>query len=540
MSKEFNSGLWPSHLLGQISGDLPVLTYPQAAKYVRNQLRQYSARSVVQIAIQRLSTDDYRNVEHLQTWPWLSCLIVKLALEDEELKLDGPPCPEQVFNRCLSALWSAQGGRDRLSPDKNIWLQIRAMLAAQLAFQRPPRWDFLRFPALIDRLTPDHPSRIQFIEMFGMEPHVFMCISFAILAGVIGGQKSLSLAQYKQFTDYFGDTVSRVFDEFGRDLVGLRTQLVAERVERKTAGVEIRPAYEYNEEPWLQRFPLLRTDPTTFLVWHPAVFTRGFETAVHRKMSTRAEHHANSFSKVFEAYVMELLKNSNTDFFGEDDYKQLAGSDSKAVEAIITQDGANIFIEAKLTKYSETVNISGEAGRVWMGMKRILEAMHQGWEVASALRDKFADHDQWRHATENYLLIVTSQPMACASGEHFRRWFGQDVFDPERQRAKKKVVPNSAQLDLLPPKHIVVASIDEYEHLMDAVKRGEIRLPTMFREIAAQIASPETSFMFFEQFLADNYGVSSGSPVVIQKLDAIYETLASCFNEDPSVFRQNV
>ncbi len=45
--------------------------------------------------------------------------------------------------------------------------------------------------------------------------------------------------------------------------------------------------------------------------------------------------------------------------------------------------------------------------------------------------------------------------------------------------------------------------------------------------------------MFLEQFLNDNYGGSSGSPVVIHKLEAIYATIANCFDVDPSVFNQD-
>ena len=536
MKKVQSNGLWPSRLLGRIEGTSVIRTYPEAAKYVRNQLRPYSATSVVRIALERLNTGDHQSMEHLQTWPWLSCLIVKLVLEDESMRFDGEACPDHAFNRCLNALWDAQAGRDRLTPGRNIWLQIRATLPAQMAFQRLPRWDFLRFPALIDRLEAEHPSRVQFVERFGMDPHVFMCISYAILAEVLSGKKALDQAYYGHIIAYFCDAVARVFDEFGRDLVSLRAQLVTEKFQRQAAGEPIRPAYEYNEVPWLQRLPLLKAGPNTYLVWHPAVFARGLETAVHRRMSIRAAEYSNSFSKVFEAYVLELLKASGTVFVSEDDYKQLVGKDKKSVEAIITQDGANIFVEAKLTAYSEMVNISGEARRVWTGMKRIYEAMRQGWAVSLILHREVADKGPWGHATENYLLIVTSQPMACASGEQFRRWFGRDVFDVERLRAAKQTVPSPAQLQMLPPEHIVIASIDEYEHLIDAVQRGELHLPTMFREIAAQITSPETSFMYLEQFLEKNYKRTEGAPVVMSTLDALHETLAKCFNVDPSEF----
>lgn len=537
MRKFQTNGLWPSHLLGGIEGASMIRTYPEAAKYVRNQLRSYSALSVVQIALKRLDTDGYQGIDQLQTWPWLTCLIVKLVLEDDCIPFDGEECPDRVFDRCLNALWDAQAGRDRLRPDQNLWLQLRAMLPAQLAFQNLPDWDFLRFPALIDRLEADHPSRVQFLERFGMQPHEFMCISYAIFAGVLSGKKYLVSTYYAQLTDYFGSAVARVFDEFSCDLAGLRKKLILEKSQRQAAGELIRPEHEYNEVPWLQRFPLLRVDSTKFLIWHPAVFARGFQTAVHRRMSICGAEYSSHFSQVFEDYVLELLEKSGTIFVGEDDYKQLVGRDKKAVEAIITEDGANIFIESKLTIYSEIVNASGEQARVWTGMKRLYEAMRQGWAVSSTLQKEAHDKGKWGQAAENYLLIVTSQPMGCASGEQFRRWFGRDVFDAERLYKARQTVPSLEQLQLLPPEHIVIASIEEYEHLMDAVRRGELHLPKMFREIAANIVEPGTSFMYLEQFLDKNYARPEGAPVVISALDALHKTLAKCFGVDPSVFR---
>ena len=369
-----------------------------------------------------------------------------------------------------------------------------------------------------------------------MEPHVFMCISYAILAGVLSGKKSLDPTYYGQLTGYFGNAVTRVFDEFGCDLAGLRRQLVLEKSQRQAAGESIRPAHEYNEVPWLQRFPLLKAGSNTFLVWHPAVFACGFQTAVHSRMSIRAAEYSGHFSQVFEAYVLELLREAGTAFVSEGDYKQLVGKDKKAVEAIITEDGVNIFVESKLTVYSEIVNVSGEAARVWTGMKRLYEAMRQGWAVSSILQKEVPDKGPWGQAIENYLLIVTSQPMACASGEQFRRWFGRDVFDAERLSKAKQTVPSPEQLQLLPPEHIVIASIEEYEHLMDAVRRGELHLPTMFREIAAQIAEPATSFMYLEQFLEKNYAQAEGAPVVMSALNALHGTLAKCFDVNPSEF----
>ncbi|WP_157836532.1 GapS1 family protein [Paracidovorax oryzae] len=530
-----NTGLWPSRLLGRIEGT-NTRTYAEAARYVRNQLRPFSASSIIKIALNKLHTyrEDY--LTHLKSWPWLSCLIIKLVIEDDAIKLSGKECSIKAFDNCLNALWDAQAGRDRLSAHGNVFLQMRAMLPPQIVFQRLASWDFLRFAALIDRLDSRHPTRILFIEKFGMDPHVFMCVSFCVLAGVLEGVTELSKKYYTDLDKYFSGAVIRFFADFARTFDELRSELRKEREHRIQVGEPIRPVYEYNEEPWLQRFPLIRLAEDRYIVWHPDVFSRGLENAVHRRLSDSASEYSLNFSRVFEAYVLEILDSTATSYLSESNYKKMARRDRKAVEAVITQDGVNILIEAKLTAYSEIVNISGESGRVWRGLKRIYEAMRQGWSVCSILKEEIPEKGAWGSAKENFLLIVTSQSMECVSGEHFRRWFGRDVFDQERLRRANQAIPTAEQIRMLPPNHIVVASIGEYEHLMEAVKRGDAHLPTVFRQIAEQVSDPQTSFMNLSQFLVKNFPGFEGSPVVKAALPAlelyISEALGSADNAD--------
>lgn len=532
MRKNESNGLWPSHLIGPIGGTSKSRTYADTAKYVRNQLRPYSAESIINLAWNRLNSSNHLDIGHLQTWPWLSCLIVKITLENDSINIKGATCPEKIFNQCLNALWEAQAGRDQISHESNIWLQMRAMLAAQMFFQRQASWGFLRFPALINRLEQEHPSRILFESRFGMNPHTFMCISYAILAGVLAGKKSLNHDYYKDLINHFGTAVSRVFNELGRDIHGLRVEAIKEKHERVSVGEAIRPTHEYHEEPWLKKFPLLKVAPNNFLVWHPAVFTRGLESATHQRMSSQAQHYSNNFSKVFESYVIELLQESKTEFIDENKYKESTGKDKKSVEAIILQDNSCILIEAKLTAHTEIVNISGNHKRVWTGMKRIYEAMRQGWSVAEAIKRGAAPDSKPKNIKEYFLLIVTSQSMACASGEHFRRWFGRNVFEPSRLIHTKQKTPSPEQLELLPPEHIVIASIDEYEHLIDAIKHGQLNLPTMFREISKQILAPETSFMYLSQFLEKSHKSTKAPKIIESTLNSIHETLKNCLNKE--------
>ena len=454
----------------------------------------------------------------MQSWPWITLLIVKLVLEDESIALDrGEVCSPALFDRCRQTIWDAQGASDRKeSSPGGVYLMVRAMVQAQHPFQRRISWGFIRWPALIARLSHDHPTRKLFVERLGIEPDSFLCLCYAAYVPVVNGSHTMALAEFAPLRRRFSSDVDRFFNEFARDLSGLRAELRRQRISRTDAGELTRSRRELNEFPWLATFPLLRMPGDRFEVWHPAVFARGMEEGVHRRLSERRGEYASHFGKVFENYVLELIDEAAVRYLSEGEYKRALAGDVKAVEAIITADGVNIFIEAKLTAYSEDVAVSNRAPVVWQGLKRVREAMQQAWMVGHRLQ--FGPTPNWEcaRAAEDFLVVVTSQPVSCASGEHFRRMFRHDVFDPELLATRHAKAPSAAHLKRLPLKNILVASIDEFEHLMGGVRDGRIELVAFIREAAAANADPRTSVMFLDQLIS-KWAAGGSPPQVIEK-----------------------
>lgn len=141
-----------------------------AAKQVRNRLRPFSAQSIVRHALTFLHRESARpGWEGLRTWPWITLLVVKIVLEDQTIALDrGKVCDPELFDICRQLLWDAQGGPDRKDSSPGaVHLMLRAMIQVQVQFQRAVAWGFMRWPALIARLSADHPSRQLFVERFG-------------------------------------------------------------------------------------------------------------------------------------------------------------------------------------------------------------------------------------------------------------------------------------------------------------------------------------------------------------------------------------
>ena len=481
------------------------ITYEEAAKQVRNRLRSYSAESVAVLALELLRQGDQQSHEHLQTWPWITCLVVKLAFDNASIPLHGHSCPQHVFDRCRQILWNAQAGNGSFNdPRGGLYLTLRSMLQAQLPFQSKPGWEFIRVPALLRRLPEDHPSRRLFEQQFGMTPNVFICLSYAITAQIVKGHRVIHIRSFDKLGQAFGTAVERFFALFARDYAGLRTELQEESAMRLANRQSRRLDTEYNEFPWLSNFPLLKLNSHSFAVWHPLVFARGLENAAHRRLSLHKAEYSSSFSKVFEEYVLELIRESGVRYIDEAEYKRRYGGDKNAVEAIISQEGINIFVESKMTAYSSEVTTSGRAPVVWTGLKRVREAMKQGWMVSTAVRSgAFADLD-CSTAREDFLIVVTSQQMMCATGEHFRRLFKPEVFDPDvpMLRGTRPSCPDAQQLARLPLKNIIIASIAEFELLMGAVGAAELDLLAFLRKVAQANEDPSTSIMFLQQMLS--------------------------------------
>ncbi len=168
---------------------------------------------------------------------------------------------------------------------------------------------------------------------------------------------------------------------------------------------------------------------------------------------------------------------------------------------IVTQGDANVFVEAKLTVYNSDMAQHTHAPVVWKALKRVRDAMNQGWKVSEQLRQQGAPNWACTKPKEDILVIVTSQPAFCATGEHFRRLFKHDVFDPEKLAEREQKTPSAAQLATLPLENIVIASITEWEHLMGCVGRGEVDLVQFLQEAIVANKNPVESVMFIDQLL---------------------------------------
>src|SRR5690606_34520943 len=128
-----------------------------------------------------------------------------------------------------------------------------------------------------------------------------------------------------------------------------------------------------HEFPWLTKYPVLKLDKTRVLAWNSTIFFHGLEESIHIRLSEFGQLYTDSFSKVFEDYVIELIEESGTHAITDQEFKRLGNASMPAVDALIPHAEGNVFIESKMSLFADDVLLSDRPPLVRLKLKRIRE-----------------------------------------------------------------------------------------------------------------------------------------------------------------------
>lgn len=477
---------------------LPKRGIEEVHRSIVNRLRRYSATSIADRALQMLWNPPTGEAEELRSAPWLTLLLVKWALQDNLVGLRvGPQIPSTEFDRLRQELWELQGPSHGEKP--NVWLMLRYLVHVQVEFQRRESWGFLRWPALYARLDAGSTNRRQFREVMGIEPQAFLDLTYALYAAVLAREMPLGSDYLSTFRPTYGADLDRMYELFVRDLPGLRQDLQTHDAQR------IRGKQELFEFPYLRRFPFLRLRDGRLHCWHPLVFARGLEDAVHLRLSALGADYVNEFSRVYERYVTELAATSGLPVLDEATYKAQVGGHAPAVEAIFEGENCNILVEAKMSLFGDDVLLQDNETAIYQKTKRVRDAIKQGWKVGELIRDPASGFGTRFEASQDFLLVVTSRELNLGSGERLQRLYASGVFD----------YPDAAAEQRLPLSNVFILSIEDFERAMGCVAAGEINLSAVLKDAVVANQRGDTARMFFSDFFGQ-YTKRWSVPAVMQ------------------------
>ena len=475
------------------------MPYAEVAKVIRRRLRRYSLISIINVGLNHLTQQHDNKEKAVLAMPWLVALVIKLAIEDELIYLHiGDLCPPVEFDACCNAIWNAQQGFDESV--QVVLLGVRATMHAQFIFQRPETFGFLRWAALISRLDAAHPCRVLFERVFSMSPDDFMMAATLLMSQLKkrGPQQPLDLRIYSVVPEELTKPLYLLVELFSKDLSELRVQLQQELHSRLASNRSARQESERHEFPWLAKYPVLKLDKTRVLAWNPTIFFHGLEESVHIRLSEFGQRYTDSFSQVFEDYVIELILESGTHAITDQEFKRLGNASMPAVDALIPHAGGNVFIESKMSLFADDVLLSDRPSLVRLKLKRIREAIVQGWKVGTLLRSDEIELSDAKSADSDYLIVVTSRQLLFGNGLHLKQMVDEQFFDhilPE----SNFMSPSKEQLSRMPPQNITILSIEEFEHLVGAVKSEKATYLSFVQQLAKNASNPATATMVADQ-----------------------------------------
>lgn len=477
---------------------LPKRDIEDVRKSILNRLRRYSATSIVDLALQILWNPPSGAGEEVRSAPWLTFLLVKWAMRDNLVYLQvGSPIPPAVFDSLRQELWELQGPSDDEKP--NAWVMLRYLLHVQVEFQRSESWSFLRWPALYLGLEPGSTNRKQFRECMGLEPEDFLDLAYGLYAAVLHRHMPIGQDYLSPLRSKYGNKVDRIYELFVRDLPSLRKDMQSEAAQR------IRGKQELFEFPYLCRFPFLRLRDGRLHCWHPLVFARGLEDAVHMRLSSLGEDYVNEFSRVHERYVIELATGCGLPTLDEVAYKTQVGGHASAVEAIIEGDDCNILVEAKMGLFADDVLLQDNENAIYQKTKRVREAIKQGWKVGKLIREPASNFGTRFQKSQDFLFIVTSRELNLGTGERMRLLYPPSKFD----------YPDADAQQRLPLSNVFILSIEDFERTIGCVAAGEINLSAVLKDAVVANQRGDTARMFFSDFIG-NYTKNWSIPAMMQ------------------------
>jgi|GEM_PF-1270479 len=479
--------------------DPSTLSYAEVAKIIRRRLHRYSLISIINVGLNHLTQQHDNKEKALLAAPWLVALVIKLAIEDEMINFHiGDHCPPAEFYACCNAIWNAKQGLDESV--QVTMLVVRATMHAQFIFQRPETFGFLRWAALISRLDEPHPCRSLFERVFSMTPDDFMMAATLLMSQIKNNtpQQPLDLRVYSALPEVLIKPLYQLVELLYKDLRELRVQLQQELHFRLNNKLPARQESERYEFPWLAKYPILKLDKTRVLAWNPTIFFHGLEEFVHIRLSEFGQCYTDSFSQVFEDYVIELIQESGTHAITDQEFKRLGNASMPVVDALIPHAGGNVFIESKMSLFADVVLLSDRPPLVKLKLKRIREAIVQGWKVGTLLRSDEIELSDAKSADKDYLIVVTSRQLLFGNGLHLKQMVNEQFFDhilPE----SNFMSPSKEQLSRMPPQNIIILSIEEFEHLAGAVKSKNTTYLSFVQQLAKNANNPATAKMMADQ-----------------------------------------
>ena len=455
-------------------------------------ISNYSVLSVVNLAKRVLNVPKSSQMHDIKSMPWITLLLVKFALRNNTSSLvRAPSMPGVTFDLLRNELWQLIG--DSSLSGSNLQASLRSYLPVQIEFQIARPSSAIRWAMLISRLPIEAPASRMFADVFQLSPENYIdAIEFLSCLVDLGGNY-IPKSTIEKLPDQLRNPLHRIVALLSKNLLDLRIEL------QKGISNEFPQKWELNQIPFAARFPLFETENGDWFVWHTRMLNRALEELQHQQlMQTKGDEYLKVFTRLFEDYVIQLSQEIHPNLITEISWKKKMGHNASAVEAIIPEEGVNIFIEAKMAYNHDAIILDKEPNRLVTRLERVTDALYQARRVSQRLRTEAYKYPKRANAHEEFLIIVTSRELYIGNGIKLKELLPLGAIDFDDSDVNQR----------MPLKNIFIMSIDDFERLQAAVLNSKICLLSQLRSVAALNENPATASLFFSAQLRKDLGAN--------------------------------
>jgi hypothetical protein len=481
---------------------------------IRNLLRQYSVRGLVQTALPTIWSDQRKAtaLDRLRGRPWHVLLLVKWALRDNKVPLErASGVPQKFMDYLRETLWTHAGAFNSRRP--NVFSMIRSYMAVQIEYQRHRHYSFLRWPALIAEMPANSILRRQFREVLGMEPATFIDLTVALKGAISNSQTGISASYFDPIRGSHSEGIAAIERLFVRSLSELRLELATDPVPPRET--------ELLEFPYFIRYPILNLNGR-YLFWDEVVAEKAFERAVHLRMSSLTSEYSKRFGLAFEEYVVDLLKEARLSPIGDEEFTRLFGPSKNAEAVVPLGPAANLIVEAKMGLFPDHVLLKDDPRFLYEKFAPLRTAMRQGHDVSKTIRRAANVDSSLGSAEEDFLVIVTSRDLLVSGGPMLKHLIEPqttlDYYDAE---------------SALPLRNTFIMDIQGFETFCMAVKEARVDPVALLKSAAKDNEHVGHGSMFFEQWLTPEQHPKDLPQVMRSALESAYERLAGALKGVP-------
>lgn len=430
---------------------------------MRNRFRRYDPVDIV-LRILEYANGGENQFENLKRWPWLMMLIIKWILTDDKFKLPGRPrASERELDMLFQAALELSDWTRMPNQYEHIHLFMRSIGHQQFLFQKDFSFaDFARQFVLFADLDDQHKLSRSFREVIGLDIEEFLTLTLALVGKYHQGDfvpvnhhwfSTLPIPNASHVAQIFLSIISAPPDE-------LRTFLLSKTDKRRNAD-------EYVEQTPLMAKPLLNLNGTYWPV-HKAVLFRGLEHYIYDQLrAINPELFMQSFGKIFEKYVRDVVFSVPSRIYTEDEIKRLRRSQGKVVDFVVEENDANIFIDAKGVAGTHEAMVTHVSQILRDRTKTAaLKAVIQANELLGDIANGLLAEGGPKPKEINILLVVTYKDLHLGNG----RTFEQAVAPADIMH----IYEGRMTTHSIPLENIYFLSIDSFEALCGAVESGNL------------------------------------------------------------------